>query len=826
MSSFKDCIIANVGKGMISKEDADQLLTEYDFLTTKHSEAGAISKLEQQIVDRQIKQKANFLRHMKTRQDFFAKMDKFETLPEKIQYVSNNLQVARDKGAVSYEKTLAVLNDSLKDIHLDNVEISTFKDAVLSVIDQTDSKDPMVKAIADGIKKTFRYIKNESDTFGMIFGDLGESYFPRFYDKAQFRKFSDNEFVDSVRGLLKTRGMKEVEIREMILDFKKDVETDGLHSQTKATNIEASFDKTGEKNFALKRNQTRQLDFVNGEAYLAFNKKFGGGDNALLDHFQRYLFSASNDLGVAKTLGPMPRSLIDEAEVKLKAEHVGNKTKKGIKSSIGQLKNAGSLHSIRAETETLIGTAFSGDRENIGYQIFSATQNWMRASHLGSAMISALTDPSFSVIASKLNGGSVLNPIKDYVASFQHFLGSKSVAKEVAEEIGYITETFSGMMIGDTRFAIGEGGKGFTKKLADLTFKLSGLDSWTKNGRLISKVNANATIASTIGKKTEWDNLGEIFQKNLERVGISKEEWATVLKYAQPKEARDGRLFLNTNDLRISKEIGYAKGSDIADKLDTFVEHIKNLSINENNLKTDALISGSAFTGDGKVGTLGKIASGMAFQYKSFAVTILNNHLIPAITRAATQSKLDHLAMLTLGTGICAAIPLQIKQMINGKTPMEMDNAKFWLAAVVQGGGMGILGDFLLNDTSRLGHSFAETLAGPYLGAVSEAHKIVSTGVVGAFDDDTGERVSDPQKTTNLAWAFIKHNTPMNNLWYTRLLTERLLFNNAERMIDPNFDKKMKRVEKRLAESGQKFWWAPGKDPQPEKLIANKDSRR
>ena len=46
-----------------------------------------------------------------------------------------------------------------------------------------------------------------------------------------------------------------------------------------------------------------------------------------------------------------------------------------------------------------------------------------------------------------------------------------------------------------------------------------------------------------------------------------------------------------------------------------------------------------------------------------------------------------------------------------------MTEAKFWGAAIMQGGGLGIFGDFLGQDMSRSGSSLAATFAGAQFGA-------------------------------------------------------------------------------------------------------------
>lgn len=829
MSSFIDCILNNIKKGLLTESDGQTLVSDFDRLKKKNSDAGAISKLEDQMLEQQMRQKANFLRHMRKRDEYFTKMNARKTTTDKIRFNHEQMQAARDMGAVTYERTVAVFNETLKDLDLGKIDEGQFKQAAIAVMNGTEPKDPAVKAVAQSLRNVFKYAKNEADTYGLIFGDLGEKYFPRFYEKTKFRTIrDDDEWVRLTKEYFDFGDASDAEVREILIDFKKDVETDGLHSMSKEETIAQGLDQSGNKNFATKRNKSRELKYKSGEAYVAFNEKFGNGDIGLMEHFQKYMMSVSNDLGVAKTLGPMPRSLVDEAELRLKAEAAT-----GNAGALESGWNSTGIKSIRGEFEVLMGQAFTGDRDFWGNKMFSASQNLMRASQLGSAQISALSDPAFGVIANKLNGGKFLQPIIDYLGTITHLVGNKTAVQGIVDDVGYLVEGFNGMMIGDTRMSLGGEGQGAAKWLATKVFQASGLDRWTKNGRAIAKVNANNTIAQMMSEKLAWADLPDVLRANLERAGLTPDDWALAAQHLEIRDLK-GRPYIRTNDLRLNQELGYAKGSDIADRIDLFVEQTKNIAINENNLKTEAWTSGANFSGSGSVGGVGKAGAAAFFQYKSFTLAVVNNHLIPAIRRAhegikeGNVSKLDHLAMLTIGTTLAASIPLQLKEIIKGRNPKDMQDPKFWMAAMLQGGGLGIFGDFFFKDYSRAG-SFGATLIGPYGSTVEGLVKVASGSVSAqlADEDESAKSHSSAERRKLEAFRMLKKNIPGNNLWYTRLATERLIFDNLERLIDPKFDKRQRKLEKRLTEEREgdaPYWWGPSGGPDPEKIIAPKRS--
>ncbi|HKJ95396.1 MAG TPA: hypothetical protein VKA32_07185, partial [Gammaproteobacteria bacterium] len=61
------------------------------------------------------------------------------------------------------------------------------------------------------------------------------------------------------------------------------------------------------------------------------------------------------------------------------------------------------------------------------------------------------------------------------------------------------------------------------------------------------------------------------------------------------------------------------------------------------------------------------------------------------------------------------------KDLAKGRTPRDPNDAKTWMAPMVQGGGLGIYGDFLFGEVeNRYGGGFVSTLMGPTAGSVND----------------------------------------------------------------------------------------------------------
>ena len=118
-------------------------------------------------------------------------------------------------------------------------------------------------------------------------------------------------------------------------------------------------------------------------------------------------------------------------------------------------------------------------------------------------------------------------------------------------------------------------------------------------------------------------------------------------------------------------------------------------------------------------------------------------------------------------------------------------------AAMSQGGGLGIYGDFLFGEYSRYGRSFLSTLAGPTFGQIDDLAEIWTRVRKG---EDVGANV--------LRMAI--NNTPFINLFYTRQAMDYLFLYELQEMVNPGY---LRRMESRIMrENDQRFFVPPSQE--------------
>jgi hypothetical protein len=103
-------------------------------------------------------------------------------------------------------------------------------------------------------------------------------------------------------------------------------------------------------------------------------------------------------------------------------------------------------------------------------------------------------------------------------------------------------------------------------------------------------------------------------------------------------------------------------------------------------------------------------------------------------------------------------------------------------AAVLQSGGAGIFGDFLLGTQSRFGNSLLETLAGPLAGTVGDFAKAAGLTLHG-----------DVAAGRDQAIRAAVNTTPFINLWYTRAAMDYLFLDGMREWMSPGYKRRMLR---------------------------------
>jgi hypothetical protein len=125
-----------------------------------------------------------------------------------------------------------------------------------------------------------------------------------------------------------------------------------------------------------------------------------------------------------------------------------------------------------------------------------------------------------------------------------------------------------------------------------------------------------------------------------------------------------------------------------------------------------------------------------------------------------------------------------------------MKSAKVVTASMIQGGGMGIFGDFMFGEFNRYGQSFTKTLAGPGFGTADDITSLFAKFVRG-------------ENAAKDAVKFAMRNTPYANLFYTRAAADYMVLHGLMETMDSGY---LSRMEKRYKKDyDQEYYFPPSR---------------
>lgn len=257
---------------------------------------------------------------------------------------------------------------------------------------------------------------------------------------------------------------------------------------------------------------------------------------------------------------------------------------------------------------------------------------------------------------------------------------------------------------------------------------------------------------------------------------------------------------------RLNKSIDSEKkelASKLRDEAATrFQAHIldeQGMAVIEAGIRERTWMSGGAKRGS----PIGEITKSM-MQFKSFTAAYVMRHGSRGFSRPTLKSKAAYLGWLVALTTFLGGFVVQMREIANGNDPSTMWDSDdphktidFMKRSVAAGGGLSILGDILVAGMDPTGRS-----ADSYLnGAFGQDFKTMLNLIVGNATQMTNGVETN---AGNEAFKAIKAKIPAQNLWYTKAVANRMLFDGLQDMIAPGYREKVMRKAER--EQGRTSW--------------------
>lgn len=251
---------------------------------------------------------------------------------------------------------------------------------------------------------------------------------------------------------------------------------------------------------------------------------------------------------------------------------------------------------------------------------------------------------------------------------------------------------------------------------------------------------------------------------------------APVSRFELPAELAKGRKIL-ADKAPAAREINAAK-RDLEAKLQTYLHDQVREGMNIAGARERSMLNAGT-----AAGTYAGEAIRILMQFKTYPVTFVRKTL----GRELFRDGVDYagVGQLLATTTILGMASLAVKDLAKGREPRwpedPADQAKLWMAAMKQGGGLGLYGDFLLGEVNRVGGGWANTILGPtFGGTLGDVEKVFN-----AIRKGEDPRAQGLRATLN--------NAPFANLFYARWALDYTFLYSLQDSLDPGSVRRMQR---------------------------------
>ena len=526
----------------------------------------------------------------------------------------------------------------------------------------------------------------------------------------------------------------------------------------------------GTRNVANRLNASRVLHFKDAIARHEYDIMFG--EPSLKESVVSVISNSSKNIALMQVLGTNPQATLEKILSLLRKKYKSTNADLTKKLVFKTFKNEfveidGSINAIGNETAAKIG---------MFVRTLQATGK------LGFAGISSISDLAQYMGTTNFQGRGLLTGLGESMNAL-----FKKQDKEAMEVLEVISNSIIGNMGNKYSSSFDTWGK--MGKLQNLFFKYNSLNWW------ISSLKSGMTVGLSrhygMLVDTAFNSLS-IRERNLLKLyGIDDGKW-DLLRSIKTLDVNNKRYLTaeGVNELSDEAIKKYAGRSLSEREIRNFKKDLeitwRNVLVDQASHGTpepDAAIRAVMNQGLEKGTGMGETIRFIG-QFKSFPITIWKkiigrelNSYGPDDSKFSKFSGLT--SILILGT-MFGYISMSAKDMLRGRSPRDPNKLSTILEALSQGGGLGIYGDFIINEVqNEYGNNIWETILGPTASDLNKLRDIVMN-------------LDDPAKAGKKFVQFAENNVPFLNLYYTKAAYDYLIGYQIKEFLDPGFFERMR----------------------------------
>ncbi|MFV6148196.1 hypothetical protein ACNPC9_08895 [Klebsiella pneumoniae] len=630
-------------------------------------------------------------------------------------------------------------------------------------------------------------------------GDIGylENWgIPQHHSMEKVGRVSQDKWISDVIGKLdrkyyiKDDGqlMSDAELKTFLGEAYNTIATGGLNKLSD-TGMRISGARSN------RGNASRQIHFKDADSYLEYQREYG--DRSLWEVMVGHLEGISKDIALVETYGPNPdhvfRSILDEVTAE---QATANPERTGrIKRLANSTENL--YNFISGKTQPIANPHIARWSDNI--------RNWMVASRLGSALLASFSDLGTMYMSAKV-ANIPMNRL------FMNQLEAMNPANRTelarARRAGLAMESLLGSV---NRWAMDNMGPSVSRWAATAVMRASGLTAWTDAHKRAYGVTMMGSLGEVVSRAPDLRSLDDSDFRILKSKGITEQDFS-VWKLAQQEDWGNGNTTMLTPEsiMRIPDAAVMHLGPPERVRFEAMRRLLAAVSEEVDMAVITPGAREQLFTGGGlQRGTWKGELTRSVFLFKSFPISVVLRNWTRAMGMTSAGGRAAYIAAFLASTTMLGALSQQLNDMASGRNPREMagkDAGKFWLGALLKGGGLGLYGDFLLSDHTRYGGGALASMLGPVAGLVDDVVKLAQGIPLNAVE-------GKPEQTGGDLVKLGKGLIPGANLWYAKAALDHMIFNQLQEYFSPGYLRKVEQRSKK--QFNQTYWWRP-QDVTPE----------
>lgn len=646
-----------------------------------------------------------------------------------------------------------------------------------------DTGNAQAKRMADIIYRHQDALRLAENAAGAYIGKLDQYIARQSHDRFKIKRAGFPEWSKFIFPRLSERTFQDM-LPEDVAPFLRqtyDNLATGIHAGAEQGDWIAGM--KGPANLAKKVSAERKLFFKDADAWTDYNREFGNGslNGTVLSTLER----GSRNVEAMQLLGTNPRAMLNGwiDDMATTARDAGNTDEA---THLSQQKDALlGLYDIAMRNPRPI--------QNEKMAAFFSTVRAIQRFKLGGAALSSIPDLSATAAMARHNGVGALESLSWHIGNlFPPGEGRKAAMREAAIGFDSMAQSLQ------TRFGAEDGVPGTLAKMVDTFTRMSFQPWWTD----AMKEASTLMLLHNIAEKSAmaFDALPPRLQTTLRRYGIEAAEWQQLR--ATTQKAPDGNNYLFAGDIQ---------SPELRQKYETYIADQVQEGMSEATARVQDIMGHG-----GAQGNLQNELWRTVMQFKQFPVSFMFRSLAREWGRDGKD--ISGLAQLIAGTTLFGYLAMSAKDMLRGKEPFNPANPEGYSAeqyvkqvmrAQVQGGGLGLYGDFLLGEASRTGAGPVLSLLGP---AVGMGNDLANALIVKPREAALEGRLSAGGVAADALQA-VKGNAPFLNLFYARSILDYGVLYSLQETLNPGY---LRRTEQRNErETGQQYLLSPSREHLP-----------